>query len=323
MKRQKDAQLDIIKFQLSELESQLKKEQKEIVSKLEQRDITIASQQQEITKLRRENRKLTNRLKKIADENSENKSVIQYQTTTSCYSSSDLSDASVYGTIGKVSSQNNETTKISSIALDRASELSYEQNLVNQSKERMPSSIPIYEMSKSPTDLSHLSLRVKNNVNIPNKYVKALTSRHTDIDTSNISSVRAMADRVLHKPPIAEKPKVSSTNRGPTNTTSPKALNQPQSPNSSNQNPLGSAESNNSPKAKNEPGSHPGGRECTIVSTISRLLEEESEGGATTSSDSSGPPSPDASLSMLTPRVVRLARHYEGMYGAAYITQLK
>lgn len=242
------------------LESQLRKEQKEILLKLDQRDVTIASQQQEITKLRRDNRRLMNRLKKISDDQ-DHQELAQYQTT-SAYSSSELSDASLYGTI-------NLHAASTAAAFSRRT-----YNVT--SSEATSSMVKNY---------NHLSPRVteqKSSMN-SNQSIVAVNP--------NVASVRAMTDRVLHKPPIAEKPKVCVAGRIPTI-----SRQQPQQQTPSSQSSRGS-------------------RQCTIVSTISRLLEEESDGVGSGSSGSSEPSSPEATLKPTTPRVIRLARQYEGIVG--------
>lgn len=260
LRLQKDAQLENIKLQLFLLESQLRKEQKEILSKLEQRDVTIASQQQEITKLRRDNRRLMNRLKKLTDDQESQQST-QYQTTSAC-SSSELSDASLYGTINR-----------------QTSTLAFTSRMFSEAASTAVSNVK---------DNSHLSLRVKDQ----KSQTKILPNKSMEAVNPNVASVRAMADRVLHKPPIAEKPKVCVAGRVATS--------------SRQQQQQGSSVSSQSSKSS---------RQCTIVSTISRLLEEESDGAGTGSSGSSEPSSPEATLKPTTPRVIRLARQYEGIVG--------
>ena len=273
LRLQKDVQLESIKFQLFLLESQLRKEQKEILSKLDQRDATIASQQQEITKLRRDNRRLMNRLKKMSEEKEylHCSSSSAYNTTTSTCSSSDFSDASLYGTIGtrpSVESKQNLKSDLNSFS--------------STSSSNVNSNCPSQDQSHN------LSVRVTvGGMLKPSNKCKSLETVNP-----NVASVRAMADRVLHKPPIAEKPKVCSAGRILTSSRS-------------NSVPTSQQQQQQSSPSRNS-------RQCTIVSTISRLLEEESDGGAA-SSGSSEPSSPEATLKPTTPRVIRLARKYEGV----------
>ncbi|CAL4071140.1 unnamed protein product [Meganyctiphanes norvegica] len=101
-------------------------------------------------------------------------------------------------------------------------------------------------------------------------------------DTVNpdILNIRATTDRVLHKLPRVEKIKMSPQN---TRTV----------PNSGD-----IATEVHTPHKK----------ACSIVSTISRLLDEESDCTATTGSCNSEPSSPESTVKSVPPRVVRLAR---------------
>ncbi|KAF2361432.1 hypothetical protein FHG87_007811 [Trinorchestia longiramus] len=284
LRLQKDAQLEIIKNQLFILESQLRKEQKEILSKLDQRDATIASQQHEITKLRKDNRRLMNRLKKLSEGQESSSGGGQYFTST-C-SSSELSDASLYGTLLPKSS-------ISASMIDLPSRLS--PCVTTALPRENGCTVGSNNLSLRVKEQKYSLTNAKKSINAGNKISwedQLRASKSVETVNPNVASVRAMTDRVLHKPPIAEKPKVCTAGCVSTSTNRPPQKQIPQ--------PSGVQSSRSS-------------RQCTIVSTISRLLEEESDGAG--GGSSSEPSSPEATLKPQTPRVIRLARQYEGIVG--------
>ncbi|XP_018024357.1 uncharacterized protein LOC108680112 [Hyalella azteca] len=285
LRLQKDAQLNIIKTQLFYLESQLRKEQKEILSKLDQRDATIASQQHEITKLRKDNRRLMNRLKKLSEGQETSSGGGQYFTTSAC-SSSEFSDASIYGTLLPRSSG------VSTSMIDLPSRLSPS---VSSVPREIGCTVGSNNISLRAKEQKYMTSPKKFNHNSKPAWEGQLrNSKSVEAVNPNVASVRAMTDRVLHKPPIAEKPKVCSAGCIPTNASRAPTQNRPP------QLPLTTA----SQVVR-------GPRQCTIVSTISRLLEEESDGAG--GGSSSEPSSPEATLKPQTPRVIRLARQYEGI----------
>ena len=136
------------------------------------------------------------RLKKMSEEKEYvNSSSSAYNTTTSTCSSSDFSDASLYGTIGARPSEARLNLKSDLNALKATSTSNLTLNTLTQDQ--------LHNLSPRVTEGGSLNLNNK--------------SQSLETVNPNVASVRAMADRVLHKPPIAEKPKVCSAGRIPTN----------------------------------------------------------------------------------------------------------
>ena len=222
-----------------------------------QRDHLIQAQSQEIEKLRRDNRRLINKLKKF----------------------SEILDA-------KESEPKERKVKFSKIEAEIVTEKSHCVNKIcdtssdingsdntNNIPVSLPSSIDATQISpiNCTSKLSNEIAPVKNDNNQP------LIAVNT-----NVKSVRATPNKVLHKPPIAEKPKITArTSKMPVKPVSVT--------------PVQSSR-----------------RACTIVSTISRLLDEESDGSnATTTGSNSETSSPEATLKSMTPRVIRFVRQFE------------
>lgn len=217
-----------------------------------------------------------------------------YPTTSTC-SSSELSDASLYGTIGPHSAAGSYRLLGASGRADSAPSLrdilqsTTKANTFNNSLNSSRSANSHHNHPHNP----NLSLRVKDQKSMSiTKSLTSCSSKSMEAVNPNVASVRAMTDRVLHKPPIAEKPKVCTAGRVQTSSRAPPSQ------------PASSSCSSSSSRSS---------RQCTIVSTISRLLEEESDGTGAGSSGSSEPSSPEATLKPQTPRVIRLARQYDGI----------
>ncbi|CAL4066180.1 unnamed protein product [Meganyctiphanes norvegica] len=270
LKRQKDNELQTVTNQLLLLEGHLRREQKEIQSQLAQRNHVIEAQSQEIDRLRRDNRRLINRLKKFSDMHDTQdieqleprskvgrlESVEEYQSPSKVITSLIASSTNAMPT-SPLQSPMNMSNKIkvgNSIS-----------ELIN-SNENSP-------MLRTPPNLS----RISNNYNSPNSY-------HPDNVNPNVLIIRATTDRVLHKPPIAEKPKVS--------------------PRIAKTSPSIVAASGEILLPVNK-------KDCSIVTTIGRLLEEESDGNVTTGSSNSEPSSPEATLKTVTPKIIRMHRKFD------------
>ncbi|XP_069190861.1 serine-rich adhesin for platelets-like [Procambarus clarkii] len=268
LKRQKDAQVQAVINQLLLLEAHLRREQKGIVGQLAQRDHVISTQRQEIDRLRRDNRRVINKLKKFNEV---------------------CTDAG--GDVGRLE----QKVKISRVEPSEERTLSSRKGH-SQSLSGSPSSC------KSSSGMIRVATSVSELINCSNgtsffkpqqvlhhTSIRSTNRQPTETVNPNEASVRATTDRVFHKPPIAEKPRVASRV------------------------PRGQQSSRNN----NQKGQHLvrsyGGKQCTIVSTISRLLEEKSDTTTTGGSCSSEPSSPEATLKPTTPRVIRLARKFEGL----------
>ncbi|XP_071550080.1 uncharacterized protein [Panulirus ornatus] len=261
LKEQKDAQLQAVVSQLLLLEAHLRREQKGIVGQLAQRDHVISAQRQEIDRLRRDNRRLINKLKKFSEVCMETREMEQVEPKLKVSRVDSSEDSILINNKGHSQSlaRSPPTHKSSSGMIRVATSVS---ELINCNNNTC--------FLKPQQSLHHMSVR-------------SSSSQPTETVNPNVASVRATTDRVFHKPPIAEKPRVASrVMRGQLN----------------NQ------------KSQHLVRSY-GGKQCTIVSTISRLLEEESDATTTGSSGSSEPSSPEATLKPVTPRVIRLARKFE------------
>lgn len=264
LKRQKDSQLQAVISQLLLLEAQLRKEQKGIVSELAQRDHVILAQRQEIDRLRRDNRRLINKLKKMsevcAEEPDQVEPRLKISRVESCEESA-LPAAAVPRQSQSAASGSPPSRKSSSGMIRVATSVSQLINCSSESSFLKPQ-------------------QMLNDINVSNPV------SHSTAETvnPNVASVRATTDRVFHKPPIAEKPRVTSR--------------------------IARGQHGNLKGQQHLVRSY-GGKQCTIVSTISRLLEEESDATTTGSSGSSEPSSPEATLKLVTPRVIRLAKQYE------------
>nr|XP_053641087.1 uncharacterized protein LOC128694807 [Cherax quadricarinatus] len=262
LKSQKDAQLQAVISKLLLLEAHLRREQKGIVGQLAQRDHVISAQRQEIDRLRRDNRRLINKLKKFNEvciDPGEDTEHLEPRLKMSRVESSEESSSSRSKGHRQSHSGSPSSRKSSSGMIRVATSVSELINCNNGSNFLKSQQV-------------HHHTNVQNNRKQP-----------TETVNPNVASVRATTDRVFHKPPIAEKPRVTSrVVRGQQN---------------------------------NQRGQHLvrsyGGKQCTIVSTISRLLEEESDATTTGGSCSSEPSSPEATLKPTTPRVIRLARQFE------------
>lgn len=239
-RQQEDAMLDTIISDLLLLESHLRKEQTQILTQLANRDATIAVQRQEIERLRRDNRRLISRLKKITEGRDVREDRPAGQTSSE----------------GHLEREEHPKSSMSKKFSKGSSSKRPQSNSDLQSA--MVSSRPVIKHSVM-TPLS-------------SQFYEKSALRFTDENGKII-------DKVLHKPPIAEKPKLAVC----------AAVRRP---------PLAAII-----RTSNE--------QCNIVSTISRLLDEESDQGITGSSGSSEPSSPEATLKPTTPRVIRLARQYE------------
>ncbi|KAG7155999.1 hypothetical protein Hamer_G012154 [Homarus americanus] len=261
LKRQKDAQLQAVISQLLLLEAHLRREQKGIVGQLAQRDHVISAQRQEIDRLRRDNRRLINKLKKFNEV---------------CMESRDMDHLEPRLKISRVESSEESTLSSSK---GRSQSLSCSPPSRKSSSGMIRVATSVSELINCSNDSSFL----KPQQALHHMSVRSSSSHPTETVNPNVASVRATTDRVFHKPPIAEKPRVASrVVRG---------------------------------HQSNQKGQHLvrsyGGKQCTIVSTISRLLEEESDATTTGGSGSSEPSSPEATLKPATPRVIRLARQFE------------
>lgn len=269
LRRQKDTQLQAVISQLLLLEARLRREQKGIVGQLAQRDHVIAAQRQEIDRLRRDNRRLINRLKKVSE-----------ACETECreprikVSRVEAEDGAYPGPGGHAAPASTPTSspgRKSSTGVIRVatsvSELISGSNTSTSTsggKERplAKTSPSVYQVSVRGGGGGEGGQRVAPPVN------------------PNVALIRATTDRVFHKPPIAEKPRTAAARAG-----------RGQLPPHRTQHIVRSYNG-----------------KCTIVSTISRLLEEESDANTTGSSE---PSSPEATLKPPTPRVIRLARRFE------------
>ncbi|XP_045107871.1 uncharacterized protein LOC123502714 [Portunus trituberculatus] len=260
LRRQKDSQLQAVISQLLLLEARLRREQKGIVGQLAQRDHVIAAQRQEIDRLRRDNRRLINRLKKVSE-----------ACETECreprlkVSRVEAEEGAMPGPAGHAApASSSPPGRRSSPGVIRvATSVSELISSGGGKDQRSP--------GKSPPCVYQVSGRGGSGGG---------GQRPPPPVNPNVALVRATTDRVFHKPPIAEKPRTAAGRPG-----------RGQAP---------------SQRAQHIVRSHNG--KCTIVSTISRLLEEESDATTTGSSE---PSSPEATLKPPTPRVIRLARHFE------------
>ncbi|XP_068222965.1 uncharacterized protein [Palaemon carinicauda] len=260
LKQQKDAQLQSVINQLLVLEAQLRREQKGIVGQLVERDNVISAQRQEIERLRRDNRRLINKLKKFSE---------------MCEKAGKANQTEPRMKVSRVESTecNTSPSKLQNT------------NVNNSPVSRKTSS----GMIRVATSISEL-ISLNNDGNLlkhhdtHNHGVSSKNHHSVEYVNPNVASVRATTNRVFHKPPIAEKPK--SLNRV--------VQIHPNNKNYQQQVFVTSGE-----------------KECSIVSTISRLLEEESDATNTGGSGSSEPSSPEATLKPITPRVIRLARQFE------------
>lgn len=264
LKRQKDSQLQAVISQLLLLEAQLRKEQKGIVSELAQRDHVILAQRQEIDRLRRDNRRLINKLKKMSEVCAEEPDQVEPRLKMSrvepCEEST-MPAAAVPRQNQSAASGSPPSRKSSSGMIRVATSVSQLINCSSESSFLKPQ-------------------QMLNDINVSNP----VTHSTAETVNPNVASVRATTDRVFHKPPIAEKPRVTSR--------------------------VARGQHGNLKGQQHLVRSY-GGKQCTIVSTISRLLEEESDATTTGSSGSSEPSSPEATLKLVTPRVIRLAKQYE------------
>lgn len=259
LRRQKDAQLQAVISQLLLLEARLRREQKGIVGQLAQRDHVIAAQRQEIDRLRRDNRRLINRLKKVSE-----------ACETDCreprlkVSRVEAEEGPIPGPAGHAApASSSPPGRRSSPGMIRVA-TSVSELISSGGKEQRP-------VGKSPPCVYQVSGRGGGGGG---------GQRPPPPVNPNVALVRATTDRVFHKPPIAEKPRTAAGRAG---------RGQPPPH-----------------RAQHIVRSHNG--KCTIVSTISRLLEEESDATTTGSSE---PSSPEATLKPPTPRVIRLARRFE------------
>ncbi|XP_047475680.1 LOW QUALITY PROTEIN: uncharacterized protein LOC125029673 [Penaeus chinensis] len=264
LKRQKDSQLQAVISQLLLLEAQLRKEQKGIVSELAQRDHVILAQRQEIDRLRRDNRRLINKLKKMSEVCAEEPDQVEPRLKMSRVEPCEESAMS--------SASRPETESVRGLGV--ASQPQVFIGLI-----RVATSVS--QLINCSSESSFLKpQQMLNDINISNP----VTHSTAETVNPNVASVRATTDRVFHKPPIAEKPRVTSR--------------------------VARGQHGNLKGQQHLVRSY-GGKQCTIVSTISRLLEEESDATTTGSSGSSEPSSPEATLKLVTPRVIRLAKQYE------------
>ncbi|XP_045615894.1 uncharacterized protein [Procambarus clarkii] len=262
LKRQKDAQLQAVISQLLLLEAHLRREQKGIVGQLAQRDHVISAQRQEIDRLRRDNRRLINKLKKFNEVCTD--------------AGGDVERLEPRVKISRVEPSEERTL---------SSRKGHSQSLAGSPSSRKSSSGMI-RVATSVSELINCSNGTsffKPQQALHHTNIRSTNRQPTETVNPNVASVRATTDRVFHKPPIAEKPRVASrVPRG----------------------------QQNNQKSQHLVRSY-GGKQCTIVSTISRLLEEESDTTTTGGSCSSEPSSPEATLKPTTPRVIRLARKFE------------
>lgn len=259
MKRQKDAQLQAVISQLLLLEAHLRREQKGIVGQLTQRDHLISAQKQEIDRLTRDNRRLINKLKKFSE----------------------------------MCTRTDMETVEPKLKISRIESWEYERSWTKRGQEQSAPpashkrSTPSISVATSVSQLIHgtsSTSLLKHQQAVHNRNVGSVTSQRTPPVNPNVTYIRATTDRVFHKPPIAEKPRITAT----TTTQGQQTYH----------------------KARQIVRSY-GGKQCTILSTISRLLEEESEATMTGGSGSSDASSPEATLKPQTPRVLRLARKFE------------
>ena len=263
LRRQKDAQLQAVISQLLLLEARLRREQKGIVGQLAQRDHVISAQRQEIDRLRRDNRRLITRLKKVSE-----------ACETECREPR-LKVSRVEAEEGAASTLAGHAAPASTSPPGRRSSPGVIRVATSVSelisgggggKEQRG-------FGKSPPSVYQVSVRGGGGGG---------GQRPPPPVNPNVALVRATTDRVFHKPPIAEKPRAAAGRGGAVRGQPPPH------------------------RGHHIVRSHNG--KCTIVSTISRLLEEESDATTTGSSE---PSSPEATLKPPTPRVIRLARHFE------------
>lgn len=260
LKQQKDAQLQSVINQLLILEAQLRREQKGIIGQLVERDNVIAAQRQEIERLRRDNRRLINKLKKFSE---------------MCEKAGKVDRTEPRVKVSRVDSPENNISP------------SKVQNTnVGNSPIRSKSSSGMIRVATSISELisSNNDVSLLKPHETHNHVISSKNHHSVEYVNPNVASVRATTNRVFHKPPIAEKPK--SLNR------------------------LMQIHPNNK-NIQQQIFVTSGEKECSIVSTISRLLEEESDATNTGGSCSSEPSSPEATLKPVTPRVIRLARQFE------------
>lgn len=264
LRRQKDAQLQAVISQLLLLEARLRREQKGIVGQLAQRDHVIAAQRQEIDRLRRDNRRLINRLKKVSEAHE-----AECREPRLKVSRVEADDGAHPHAVPAATSPPGRKSSPGVIRVATSvSELIGGTTSTSTSggRERTPARVApgVYQVSVRGGNIGggDGGQRAAPPVN------------------PNVALVRATTDRVFHKPPIAEKPRTTTTRAG-------RAQLPPH-------------------RTQHIVRSYNG--KCTIVSTISRLLEEESDATTTGSSE---PSSPEATLKPPTPRVIRLARRFE------------
>ena len=313
LKRQNDAQLQAIISQLLLLEAQLRREQKEILGQLTQKDLTIVAQRQEIDKLRRKNRKLLNRLKKITESNNRdefgyngdgqtdenpNNQLIYQQQIFKPQSFNNLSKKTNrhHQSLEDLCSMTNRTEFTRDlhsflVSVSNKSNLSNSEN--NDSKKKAITTCnsnnqnpAMIRVATSVSQLINSSDSETSNFFNSSINNKNQNSNNLEVVNPNVASVRAMVGgRVTHKPPIAEKPRlINGSKYGKVVSTLVRPM------------AVAKTDSNN--------------RQCNIVSTIHQLLEEESD-ATTGGSGSSEPSSPEATLKPVTPRVLKLARKFE------------
>ncbi|KAK3871402.1 hypothetical protein Pcinc_023451 [Petrolisthes cinctipes] len=263
LKRQKDAQLQAVISQLLLLEAQLRREQKGIVGQLAQRDHVIAAQRQEIDRLRRDNRRLINKLKKFSEMCLES-DVEHREPRLKISRVESTEESNEFKQRSQPHSSGSQSSRKSSSGLIRVA-------------------TSVSELINCSSDSTFTKPRQSHYHTTSNNNQSTCSLPPPETVNPNVASVRATTDRVFHKPPIAEKPRLTGRLvRG-------QQLSQ---------------------KGQQLIRTY-GGKQCTIVSTISRLLEEESDATTTGSSGSSEPSSPEATLKPATPRVIRLARQFE------------
>ncbi|XP_050730671.1 uncharacterized protein LOC127005651 [Eriocheir sinensis] len=265
LRRQKDTQLQAVISQLLLLEARLRREQKGIVGQLAQRDHVISAQRQEIDRLRRDNRRLINRLKKVSEASACEAECREPRLKVSRV---EAEDGAYSGPGGHASSPPGRKSSAGVI------------RVATSVSELISGSTTSTSTSGGGKERHHAKIS-------PAVYQVSVRGcggeggqRAAPPVNPNVALIRATTDRVFHKPPIAEKPRTAAARAG-----------RGQLPPHRTQHIVRSYNG-----------------KCTIVSTISRLLEEESDANTTGSSE---PSSPEATLKPPTPRVIRLARRFE------------
>ena len=283
LKKQNDAQLQAIISQLLLLEAQLRREQKEILGQLTQRDMTIVAQRQEIDRLRRKNRRLINRLKKFTTENRGKE--FEHDPLEPRNKVSRLDDMEVHDKASRIqhleafcNANRRDFSKSSCSTMPFVNTSEKTENTINHGNTNKSQMIRVATSVSELINIEDDSKAFQSAAGLTYKQ----KSKSLEAVNPNVASVRATTDRIMHKPPIAEKPKLINNKYCKVSSTLVK--------------PPGITKVD--------------GRQCNIVSTIHRLLEEESDGTAG-GSGSSEPSSPEATLKPTTPRVIKLARKFE------------